>query len=320
MPFVSSVRGSFGLQKRPFPNLNINSSNSSITGGTITTAGGYRIHTYTSAGTSSFDYTYSGGSVNGAIVSFPVEYLIIGGGGGGAQEIGGAGGAGGYLTGSINVSSSVNSVVVGAGGAQRPQASHGDSPSNQGFDGENSSALGLTAFKGGRGGSYEGANRQGGGNGAANSPGSYGSGGGAGGHQGGGGGGAGSAGTNGSGGPNLQPGGTGTSGQGYPGGVGVQGDHNPSAVGGAGGSGLSSSITGSAVTRAAGGGGGIYQGVGGAAGSGGGGAGANRDAQSGSRNGQPGQSVGSGGGGGGYSPNGHGGGGVAGMVVIRYPV
>jgi hypothetical protein len=97
MPFVSSVRGSFGLQKRPFPTLNINNNNASVTGGTITTAGGYRIHTFTTVGTSTFAYTFSGGSVNGATVSFPIEYLLAAGGGGSGGAHSGGGGGGGIV-------------------------------------------------------------------------------------------------------------------------------------------------------------------------------------------------------------------------------
>ena len=52
MPFVSSVRGNFtGTGKRPsFPATG-------STGGTITTAGGYRIHTFTTTGASTFGST-----------------------------------------------------------------------------------------------------------------------------------------------------------------------------------------------------------------------------------------------------------------------
>jgi hypothetical protein len=48
MPFINSVRGSFGPQSgkgRAGPNFLL------ITGGSITTGGGYRIHTFTSGDT-----------------------------------------------------------------------------------------------------------------------------------------------------------------------------------------------------------------------------------------------------------------------------
>ena len=55
------------------------------TGGSITTTGGYTIHTFTSAAT--FTPTYSG----------PVETLIVAAGGAGAAGIGGGGGGGGLI-------------------------------------------------------------------------------------------------------------------------------------------------------------------------------------------------------------------------------
>jgi hypothetical protein len=62
------------------------------TGGTETTSGGYKIHTFTSSGTLSFS----------AGANTRIEYLIIGGGGGGSgsgdtNHHGGSGGAGGFL-------------------------------------------------------------------------------------------------------------------------------------------------------------------------------------------------------------------------------
>jgi hypothetical protein len=58
------------------------------TGGTITTAAGKTIHTFTSSGT----FEVTGGSGD-------VEYLVVaGGGGGGGADVGGGGGAGGFRT------------------------------------------------------------------------------------------------------------------------------------------------------------------------------------------------------------------------------
>ena len=58
------------------------------TGGTITTANGYRTHTFTSSGT--FNVVVSGG--------LTVSSLVVGGGGGGgSQVVGGGGGAGGAV-------------------------------------------------------------------------------------------------------------------------------------------------------------------------------------------------------------------------------
>jgi len=67
----------------------------SATGGTITTSGDYKVHSFTSSGT--FTPTTGTDSSYGTIV----EYLNIAGGAGGAgQWIGGGGGAGGSGSGS----------------------------------------------------------------------------------------------------------------------------------------------------------------------------------------------------------------------------
>ena len=58
----------------------------SATGGTVTTAGGKTIHTFTALG----DFIVTSGNDN-------VEYLVVAGGGGGGN-VGGDGGAGGFRT------------------------------------------------------------------------------------------------------------------------------------------------------------------------------------------------------------------------------
>src|SRR3990167_5234188 len=55
------------------------------TGGTITTDGDYKVHTFTASGT--FEVTSNSGNV---------WYLAVAGGGGGGPISGGGGGAGGY--------------------------------------------------------------------------------------------------------------------------------------------------------------------------------------------------------------------------------
>lgn len=90
------------------------------TGGSVTTSGGYRIHTFTS-GATTFTMTYPGA----------VEVLLIGGGGGGAQ-IGGGGGAGGYIyeTGT-SLPAGNYTVNVGTGGSRETQHNAQDqSPGN----------------------------------------------------------------------------------------------------------------------------------------------------------------------------------------------
>ena len=91
----------------------------SATGGTVTTAGGYKIHTFTS-GTTTFTMTYDGA----------VELLVIGGGGGGAG-IGGGGGAGGFVYESQQQLSQGNySIVVGTGGGGEPSHNSLAAPGN----------------------------------------------------------------------------------------------------------------------------------------------------------------------------------------------
>ena len=80
------------------------------TGGTITTDGDYKVHTFTTSGV-------FGIASLGKIIGNTVEYLVIAGGGGGAGEVGGGGGAGGYLTASgFSVSETSYAITVGAGG------------------------------------------------------------------------------------------------------------------------------------------------------------------------------------------------------------
>ncbi len=73
-------------------NENVGSSEKNVlitaTGGTITTSGDFKIHTFTGPGT--FCVSAAGGPVAKA------DYMVIAGGGGGGPDHGGSGGAGGY--------------------------------------------------------------------------------------------------------------------------------------------------------------------------------------------------------------------------------
>jgi len=101
MPFVNSARGVFGVQS------GVTSAGlilDLITGGTITTSGDYRIHTFTTSGTFS---TYT---------TLPVEYLVVGGGGNGyvhPDYSGGGGGGGQVSTGNANITNTGATIVVG---------------------------------------------------------------------------------------------------------------------------------------------------------------------------------------------------------------
>jgi hypothetical protein len=211
--------------------------NMNASGGTVTYAGGYTIHTFTSSDTFT---VYTSGDV---------EYLMVAGGGGGGGNHGGAGGAGGYISGSSSIAIGAYTITVGGGGA-------GGTSSDNGTNGSNSVFNSLTALGGGGGGrgystseSNAGLSGGSGGGGApfraggTTSDSAQGNNGGNGlssgiaGH-GGGGGGAGGAGGN-----------------------ALTSGANGAGISGAGGIGLSSSITGTAVVRAGGGSGGRWGGT-----------------------------------------------------------
>ena len=125
-------------------------------GGTVTTSGDFKIHTFTGPGT--FSVTCAG---NGA-GSNTVDYLVIAGGGGGGYSRGGGGGAGGYRESSgaasgcysvsprgsgvsaLPVSATNYPIVVGGGGS--------GGTSQLGSDGNNSSFSTITSASGGGGG------------------------------------------------------------------------------------------------------------------------------------------------------------------------
>lgn len=158
MPFVSSVRGTFGpiSENRGVSNgaalsefLRQDPNSPAVpTGGTITTAGGYRIHTFTTVGSSTFSTVNYGQTLS-------VEYLVVAGGGGAGGEIAGGGGAGGYLSGTLTIPSSSQTITVGGGGAGGT-GPHGNPGPNQGTSGSPTTFASITSTAGGGGGSYTG--------------------------------------------------------------------------------------------------------------------------------------------------------------------
>ena len=287
----------------------------SATGGTVTTSGEYKIHTFTGDGC--FVVSSLG---NGDIVPTGgpavVDYIVVAGGGGGGKDRAGGGGAGGYRESSgntgcytasplatptgITVTETTYPITVGGGGTggnTPPGAQNGGNGSNSVFSTITSAGGGgghtsnVTPYAGSAGGS-------------------------------GGGGGGSVSGTAGAGNtPPVSPP------QGNPGGAGQDGGNSRGAGGGgaggaaanastspssatAGGPGVSSEITGSSVTRAGGGGStGNPPITTASGGSGGGGAGGNPTGTAGTANT-------GGGGGGSQSANGATGG--SGVVIIRY--
>jgi len=294
------------------------------TGGTITTCGDYKIHTFTSPGT--FTVTCAGNPAG----STSVDYLVVAGGGGGAgRYASGAGGAGGYRE-SSGTSSGCYSVsplgacvsalpvtvtgypiTVGAGGAGgTPGSPLG--PVNNGQNGSNSIFSTITSAGGGGGGSR--GCTPGSPTGYPGNPG--GSGGGGGYTQTGGSGNTPPVsppqGNNGGGNPSSQYG----SGGGGATAVGATSGPNPS-PGGNGGAGATTSISGTPTSYAGGGGGGADLPSGGTGGTGGGGngGGAATIGCAGTIN----TGGGAGGSGGtGCAPSAPGASGGSGIVIIRY--
>ena len=282
------------------------------TGGTVTTSGDFKIHTFNSS--DNFVVSCGGNSLG----SNTVDYLVVAGGGGGASGAGGAGGggAGGYRfsngtasgcysagpaplgASALPVSAQTYPISVGAGGRA---GSNSPSPGYDGGTGTNSIFSTITSAGGGGGREAPGATN---GNGGSGGGGSYQT----------------TCGGSGNtppvsppqgndGGTAAIPGAYNTSGGGG-GGAGAVGGPGPTGAScraGAGGAGLTNSINASAVTRASGG-----NGHGQAGGNvtnptptpgGGGASGANGTANT-------------GGGGGSNAPGGGTGG--SGVVIIRY--
>ena len=305
---------------------NVQDSTSNVTGnpflqasgGTITTCGNCKIHTFTGPGT----FTVSSASTNCALENI-VSYLVIAGGASGGKDGGGGGGAGGYreiknpitpYTASpldgypsapnrVTVTAQAYPITVGGGAAAptSPGIGVNGTPSvfstitgaggGAGALGGGSGCNGLAGGSGGGGAATPSTPKSGGaGNTPPTSP-AQGTGGGNGasgtGNAGGGGGGSGAAGSNGT---------------------------NPGRAGGVGGAGVTTNISASPVQRGGGGGGGGVEGAPSAGGAGGGGA---SGGPGGAASGGTANTGGGGGGGSSSSPN-TGGTGGSGIVIIRY--
>jgi len=145
------------------------------TGGTITTCGDYKIHTFTSDG------CFSVSSVGNPAGSDSVSYLVVAGGGGGAGRYGGGGGGGGFREGKVStdpytaspldstaglpVSVQTYPITVGAGGTNAPSAP----PDAEGTPGANSVFSTITSAGGARGGGQSGIGCRNGGSGGGGS-------------------------------------------------------------------------------------------------------------------------------------------------------
>ena len=270
-------------------------------GGTETTDGDYKVHSFTASGT--FTVTRVG-------YVGTVEYLVIAGGGSGGFSNGGAGGAGGFRIATAHaVTAKEYTITVGAGGAAATSLNtYGTNGGTSTFDTISSSG-GGTGGAGGGAGSGTGNGKTGGSGGggrAANS------------------GGSGGAGNSGS----FDPvegyaGGSGTFtapnyGAGGGGGSGGVGANGSGSAGGNGGIGTANSITGSSVTYASGGGGSAYNG--GTVGTASAGGGTDGMSSSSSAADDATANTGGGGGAGGkdVADSAAGGAGGSGIVIIRY--
>lgn len=290
MPFISSIRGNFGPQGRLNSRL---FDPTEVTGGTITTAGGYRIHTFLLANSGS---TFS--TLSAATAPVSLEYLVVAGGGGAAGGPAGGAGAGGMIVGSGSFESAAYTVTVGKGSNTVDFFEPGEvvpavapaTPSPVKTGRPSFFTPSITAIGGGLGFSPGGS----GGNAGNGTPGQ---------------------GNPGGSNTHVAPSGYGKAGGG---GAGSAGEPPPPSRAGNGGNGANSSITGSAVTYAGGGGGGTYNGTAGAGGPGGGGPGRSNGGSPSS--GTPGTASTGGGAGAGnfFGPNPKSSTGGPGIVVIRY--
>ena len=149
------------------------------TGGTISTCGNFKVHTFTGPGC--FTVTCAGNPVG----SNSVDYLVVAGGGGGGAGCGGGGGAGGFrvsnsvgcipapttspLVGpaALPVSAQAYPVTVGGGGIGRQFPPGGD-----GGNGSNTVFSTITSTGGGGGGG-PGQNGANGGSGGGRGPGNF---------------------------------------------------------------------------------------------------------------------------------------------------
>jgi len=316
--YVDSTKGWLSVGQAKASDITEQALFTTATGGTITTSGDFKIHTFTGPGTFCVSQIGNGPS-NPSGGPATVSYLVIAGGGGSGRDTGGGGGGGGFREGrdlapSYTASPLVNSsglpisvqgypITVGAGGSAGGPDNCSAAPS-----GASSIFSSITSAGGGGGGKGGGGANVGGGNGGS----------------GGGGGSTPSAARPGGTGntPPVSPpqgknGGDGGSGTGNAGGGGGganevgQAGTNPPRAGGPGGSGVITEINGSPVRRAGGGGGGGACSPG-SAGSGGGGAGSGSPSSTGANG-----TANTGGGAGGGGPSNANSGG-SGIVIIRY--
>jgi hypothetical protein len=129
--------------------------------------------TYVKNGIKRYVWTYlSSGTFKTPNYGPTCDVLVVAGGGGAGAEYAGGGGAGGVLWGqSIIVSPDTYSIVIGAGGTSPNGSGTYDTTPNDGENGTDTTAFGVTAIGGGGGDGYDNINENGkdGGSGGGNS-------------------------------------------------------------------------------------------------------------------------------------------------------
>jgi hypothetical protein len=135
----------------PFKSIlpaSVDTTTISATGGTITTSGSYKIHTFTTVGTTTFTLTNPD--------SITAEVLVVAGGGGGGYDDGGGGGAGGVIyRQSFTITSGSYTITLGNGGTSGTLGVDGGNGGNTTFSS-------LTAIGGGGGATSNGNGKNGG--------------------------------------------------------------------------------------------------------------------------------------------------------------
>ena len=122
------------------------------TGGTITTYGNFKVHTFSSSGT--FTVTTLGTATT-------IDYLVVAGGGSGGYHYGGGGGAGGLVYKASNtITATSYEVVIGAGATEQLSLGTGNIGNDTTF-----AYSGTLTAKGGGGGGKETADASSGGSG-----------------------------------------------------------------------------------------------------------------------------------------------------------
>ena len=314
--YVDSTKGWLLVDQSKAADISEDIRYVTATGGTITTSGDYKIHTFTGPGTFCVS---CGGNPAG---NDKIDYMVVAGGGSGGGFNAGGGGAGGFResrnpdnapawtasplasTTSLTLPATAYPVTVGAGGSTA-----GD---NRGNSGSNSVLSTITSAGGGGGGKQNSGLSGGSGGGGSSGP---------------------NCGSNPGGSGNTPPvsppqgnnGGLGYhkaglhqsgGGGGGAGAVGSNASTGPAGQGGNGGNGVTTSINASPVTRAGGGGGASDDSPGTSGGSGGSGGGGNGSFHPAPSNPSTAGTANTGGGGGGGAGTGAAGG--SGIVIIRY--